>query len=433
MIKDAFLSDPRKSGLDAEHPVSDEAVLQTSPHTPATVLLGVTGCVAAYKSAEVVRGLQKAGIRVKVVMTAHAQEFVGAATFRALTREPVAVGLFDAPGAPLHHISLAQEADLFLIAPCTANVMAKLAAGIADDILTTTALATEAPLLIAPAMNVRMYEAPATRENRERLIGRGVRFIDAEVGYLACGDVGKGRLADVDAIVDAALEALGHRRDLKGLRVLVTAGPTVEAIDPVRCITNHSSGKMGYALAEAALARGAQVDLVSGPVALCAPAGASLHQAQSAQDMLEAARRCFPGVDIALFAAAVCDMRPKEAASKKLKKGNDDERLSLLEFVANPDILATLAAEKSPGQMVVGFAAETDEVATNAQKKLAAKGADLIVANRVGEGLVFGEDCNTALLVDAEGASALPTMRKRALADVILDKAVGMLEDRKAR
>ena len=237
------------------------------------VLVGVTGCIAAYKACEVVRGLQKAGVRAKVVMTEHATEFVGPTTFRALTHEPVAVGLFDEPGDPIHHVSLAQECDAFVIAPCTANVAAKLACGLADDLLTTTALATTAPLVVAPAMNVHMHENAATQENLRVLAARGVTLVEAEEGYLACGDVGKGRLADVDAIVAAALRAAGVRRDLEGRHVLVTAGPTEEPLDPVRCLTNRSSGKTGYAIARAAVRRGARVTLVSGPVALEAPAG----------------------------------------------------------------------------------------------------------------------------------------------------------------
>ncbi len=228
-----------------------------------TVLLGVTGCIAAYKSCEIVRGLQKAGVRVKVVMTEHATQFVGPVTFRALTHEPVAVGLFDDPSDPIHHVSLAQEADVFLIAPCTANVIAKIANGIADDLLTTTALATTAPLVIAPAMNVNMYENGATRYNIGKLHIRGARFIDAGDGYLACGDVGKGRLAEVDDIVSATLDELGVKRDLAGRSVMITAGPTVEPIDPVRYISNHSSGKTGYAIARAAALRGADVTLIS--------------------------------------------------------------------------------------------------------------------------------------------------------------------------
>lgn len=392
-----------------------------------TVVLGVTGCIAAYKSAEIVRGLQKAGVRVKVVMTEHACEFVGPTTFRALTREPVAVDLFDEPGDPIHHVSLAQEADAMLIAPCTANVLAKLACGIADDLLTTTALALTAPLLIAPAMNVHMYENPATRNNMGVLHTRGAHFIEAGDGYLACGEVGKGRLADVDEIVAQTLRALGVKRDLQGRRVLVTAGPTVEAIDPVRYLTNRSSGKTGYAIAQAAALRGADVTLVSGPTALAAPQGVRTVGVESAREMLAAADEAFADCDIAVFSAAVSDMRPKETAAHKLKKGAADAELSTIELVENPDILATLASAKT-SQVVVGFAAETDDVLENAQAKLAKKNADLIVANDVSGEIGFGTEDNKVWLVSADGVLDVPRLAKGEIADIVLDRAVLLLE-----
>ena len=393
-----------------------------------TVLIGVTGCIAAYKSAEIVRALQKRGLRVKVVMTEHATHFVDPLTFRSLTHEPVAVGLFDDPSDPIHHISLAEEADLFLIAPCTANVAAKIAHGIADDLLTTTALACTAPLVIAPAMNVHMYEAAATQENLATLARRGAHIVEAGSGYLACGDVGHGRLAEIEDIVDCVLKTLegDARRDLEGMRVLVTAGPTEEPIDPVRFITNRSSGKMGYAVAEAAAARGAKVTLVSGPVALYAPSGVDRVPVRTACEMLESASDPFERCDIAVFTAAVADMRPAAPVDHKLKKGSSDDAdlLSRIELVENPDILATLAAQKHDGQVVIGFAAETDDVVANAQRKLASKHADLIVANRVGEGVAFGTDDNQATFVLADGSVELPLMPKRELADRILDQAL---------
>lgn len=393
-----------------------------------TVLIGVTGCIAAYKSAEIVRALQKRGLRVKVVMTEHATHFVDPLTFRSLTHEPVAVGLFDDPSDPIHHISLAEEADLFLIAPCTANVAAKIAHGIADDLLTTTALACTAPLVIAPAMNVHMYEAAATQENLATLARRGAHIVEAGSGYLACGDVGRGRLAEIEDIVDCVLETLegDARRDLEGMRVLVTAGPTEEPIDPVRFITNRSSGKMGYAVAEAAAARGAKVTLVSGPVAFDAPSGVDRVPVRTACEMLESASDPFERCDIAVFTAAVADMRPAAPVDHKLKKGSSDDAdlLSRIELVENPDILATLAAQKHDGQVVIGFAAETDDVVANAQRKLASKHADLIVANRVGEGVAFGTDDNQATFVLADGSVELPLMPKRELADRILDQAL---------
>ncbi|MEA5019666.1 MAG: bifunctional phosphopantothenoylcysteine decarboxylase/phosphopantothenate--cysteine ligase CoaBC [Gordonibacter sp.] len=405
-----------------------QAVEPASGSTPRkTVLVGVTGCIAAYKTCEIVRLLQKAGVRVKVVMTEHATEFVGPTTFRALTHETVAVGLFDDPSDPIHHVSLAQEADAFLVAPCTANVIAKIANGLADDLLTTTALATTSPLIIAPAMNVNMYENGATRYNIGKLHIRGVRIVEAGDGYLACGDVGKGRLAEPLDIVAAVLEELGVRRDLTGRHVLVTAGPTIEPIDPVRYITNHSSGKTGYAIARAAALRGADVTLVSGPVSLSVSEGVHVVHVRTARDMFAAAQESFATADIGIFSAAVADMRPREAATCKLKKGTADADLGTIELIENPDILATLAAGKREGQVVVGFAAETNDVVANAQKKLRTKHADLIVGNEVGEGRAFGTDDNEVWFVSAEETYDLPLMSKERLADEILDRAVQFL------
>ena len=390
-----------------------------------TVLIGVTGCVAIYKTCEIVRGLQKAGLRVKVVMTESATHFINPTLFRSLTREPVAVGLFDdAPGDPIHHISLAKEADLFLIAPCTANVMAKMAHGIADDLLTTTALATTAPILVAPAMNVNMYENVATQENMETLRARGVTFIDSGTGYLACGDVGKGRLAEVDDIVAAALEMLQVKRDLAGKHVLITAGPTIEPIDPARYISNRSSGKTGFAIAQEAHDRGAEVTLVTGPVALADIAGANTVRVETALEMFAAVESAFSSSDIAIFSAAVCDARPKERSERKLKKGADDAVLASLELVENPDILATMGERKRPDQFVVGFAAETENVQENARKKLVAKGADMIVGNDVSHGKGFATDDNQVIFVTEDGCEQLPLMSKQELAAHILDRCL---------
>lgn len=391
------------------------------------VLIGITGCIAAYKSCEIVRGLQKAGVRCKVVMTEHATEFVGPTTFRALTREPVAVGLFDNPGDPIHHISLAQECDLFLIAPCTANVAAKLAHGIADDLLTTTALATKAPIMLAPAMNVAMYEAAATQDNLETLRRRGCAVLEPDEGYQACGDVGRGRMPEPSRIVDSVLAKLaeirGFEADMQGLSVMVTAGPTVEAIDAVRYISNHSSGKMGYALAEEAAVRGASVTLVSGPVSLEAPEGVTLVRVKSAREMLAAAQEAFASSDIAVFAAAVADYRPADPSDRKLKKGTDDNALSSISLVENPDILKTLASRKEH-RYVVGFAAETNDVIENGRAKLVRKNADMIVANRVGEGLAFGTDDNAATLITKSGEVDLAIMPKSQMAHEILSAAL---------
>ena len=455
------------------------------------VLVGVTGCIAAYKAGEIVRAQQKAGVRVKVVMTEHGTHFVDPVTFRALTHEKVAVGLFDDPSDPIHHISLAQECDVFLIAPCTANVMAKVACGIADDLRSTTARATTATLAIAPAANGHMYEAAATQENMVTLRRRGVRFIEGDAGYLACGDTGRGRLADPAVIVRETLGLLAERVGLDALReaceqygevpfttvmeqinavssrhpercaesasapiptdtplpaavadgaatmpagalagrtVLVTAGPTVEPIDSVRYISNYSSGKRGYAIAEAAAAAGARVVLVSGPVALAAPAGVEVVPVKTARDMLAAAASVFPAADAAIFAAAVADLRPTNPADRKLKKGRDDAALANVPLTENPDILATLAAGKRPDQYVVGFAAETNDVLMNAHAKLQKKNADMIVANQVGDGLAFGTDNNEVWLVTEGDDVLLPLMSKRAVAERLVEVVAAHLD-----
>lgn len=407
---------------------------QGKPH----VLLGVTGCIAAYKAAELLRELQRRGAEVRVVMTAHGAEFVGPATFRALTDAPVGLDTFGDPSDAIPHIRLAEWADAFAIAPCTANVAAKLACGIADDLLTTTALACTAPLVLAPAMNVRMYESPATQANLATLRERGAHVLEADDGYQACGDSGPGRMPEPAAVADAVMallagapaansssgEALGS---LAGRRVLVTAGPTVEPIDAVRFLSNHSSGKMGYAVAAEAARRGAEVTLVSGPVALEAPTGCRRVQVGTAREMAAAATEVFSDVDLAVLTAAVADFRPAQEASRKLKKGVDDERLRAIELVENPDILAACASAKRPGQVVVGFAAETHDLLAHARAKLEAKGADLIVANLVGHGRGFGADENQAVLVTAEGAEELPMMPKAQLASVVLDAAAELL------
>lgn len=388
-----------------------------------TVLVGVTGCIGAYKACELVRQLQKAGMRVKVTMTEHATHFVDPLTFRSLTHEPVAVGLFDDPADPIHHISLAEEADAFIIAPATANVIAKLSAGIADDLLTTTALACTCPLLVAPAMNVHMFENAITQQNIEALRRRGIDIIEPESGYLACGDIGKGRLADPHVLCQAVLARLAVKQNLRGKKILITAGPTHEAIDPVRFISNNSSGKSGYALAEAAAQRGAQVTLVSGPVALAPPANVTTIPVTTALEMLAACEKPFEEADIAIFSAAVSDLRPVHSADHKLKKGSDDDALLTMLFTENPDIIATLASRKL-AQIVIGYAAETHDVVANAQKKLIQKHADMIIANDVSEGKAFNVDTNQVTFVTLESLEPLPLMSKSALANAILDKAL---------
>ena len=416
-----------------------------------TVLIGVTGCIAAYKACELVRALQKKDYHVKVVMTKNATQFINPTTFRALTNEPVALDLFVGASDPIYHISLAAEADLFIIAPCTANVIAKLATGIADDLLTTTALATTAPLLVAPAMNVHMYENPATQHNLQTLISRGVTIVDAETGYLACGDIGKGRMpepeylaARIDALLsekseatlDAALSGAistdstspnAALQDLTGKTVMITAGPTQEPIDPVRFISNPSSGKMGYALARAAHARGAQVVLISGPVAIAPPDGVRLVSVKTAQDMMHACEKEFPNCDIALFTAAVSDMRPVHVSLTKLKKGKDGTALSSIELVENPDILKTCSTMKKANQVVIGFAAETNDIVENARKKLINKDVHAIVANNVSEGKAFGLDEDEALFITREACVPFGLMPKQDLAQAILDKACAFM------
>lgn len=391
-----------------------------------TVLLGVTGCIAAYKVCEIVRGIQKTAsdLNVKVVMTEHATKFVGPTTFRALTGNEVAVSLFDEASDPIHHISLAKEADVFCIAPATANVIAKIANGIADDLLTTTALATRAPLVIAPAMNDKMFENDKTQENIARCEAKGARIVSPASGYLACGDVGAGRLEDPQVIVAEILQALSRSRDLAGKRVLVTAGPTQEAIDPVRYLSNRSSGIQGYAIAAEAAARGAQVTLVSGPVALQQPEGVTCIQVRSAREMLAACEAPFKTADLAVFVAAVSDWRPAEVSQGKIKHDGGNLELTL---VPNPDIAATLAADKR-GTYVVTFAAETGDPLDYAKAKLVKKNADLVVANDVSsDALGMGTVDNHVWFVERDGVVELPTCSKRAIARELLSRVAKQL------
>ncbi len=387
-----------------------------------TVLLCVTGCIAAYKSCEIVRLLQKQGIRVKVLMTEHASQFVGPTTFRALTHEKVAIDLFDDPTDPIHHISLAQEPDLVLVAPATANVIAKMAHGIADDLMSTTLLATEKPVLVAPAMNAGMWRATATRENVETLRRRGVTTVGPGSGYLACGDVDTGRLADPEDIVAAALAALEPDTTLANTSVLITAGPTFEPIDPVRFIGNRSSGKMGAALAETALKLGARsVTLVLGPSSVETPAGVQVHRVETAAEMLEATEREGEEADIIVCAAAVADYRPRNVANRKIKKA--DGGLNAIELVETTDILGTISHKKGE-RTVIGFAAETNDLLDHAQAKLSTKGCDAIVANDVTrDDSGFGTDTNKAWWVTSDGAEELPTLSKAELAREIWRRA----------
>ena len=353
-------------------------------------------------------------------MSEHTTEFVGPLTFRALTNEPVAVGLFDDPSDPIHHISLAQEPDLVVVAPATANIIAKMANGIADDLISTTLLATPRPIVIAPAMNNGMWKAPATQANMATLRDRGVHVVGPGSGYLACGDVDTGRMSEPEDIVEAICEVLNPApQDLAGKRIVITAGPTHEPIDPVRFIGNRSSGKMGIALAGEAARRGAAVTLVLGPTSLDVPRGVECVHVQTAAEMLHAALNAFQTADAAICAAAVADYTPASPADHKLKKAN--ERLDRIELVETVDILAELSRQKGE-RCVIGFAAETDNVVEYAERKLARKGCDAIIANDVSRAdSGFGTDTNKAWIVSTAGTQELPVLTKPQLADSILD------------
>ncbi len=392
------------------------------------ITLGVTGGVAAYKAAELVRRLQQDAFTIQVVMTRGAREFITPLTFAALSGQKVITDLFaESSGeanleSAIEHIAVAQRTDLLLVAPATADILAKFARGIADDFLTTLYLASTAPVVVAPAMNVNMWNHPATQENVEILRARGVKIVDPDEGYLACGMTGAGRLAGQAAIVAAVHEALHAVRDLAGENILVTAGPTRENVDPVRYLTNRSSGKMGYAVAEAAARRGAHVILVSGPTSLEAPAGVERVDVRTAEEMHRAVLDKVASCSIAIFAAAVSDYRPTEPNGEKIKRNKESFTLSL---EPTPDILASVARNKGEC-FVVGFAAETDHVAENARKKLASKNADLIVANDVSaEGAGFDHDTNIVTLFARDGRDlALPRMSKSEVAQRILDEVV---------
>jgi phosphopantothenoylcysteine decarboxylase/phosphopantothenate--cysteine ligase len=390
------------------------------------IVLGVTGSIAAYKAADLASRLTQAGFSVHTVMTENATKLIAPATFRALTGRPVATEMFDLSNPfSIEHVSLAEIADALVIAPATANVIAKLAHGIADDLLTCTALATRAPILIAPAMHTAMWENPATLANVETLRERGVAFAGPAVGRLASGGHGAGRMAPVDDILDEIGALLGRHGSLEGRRVVVTAGGTREAIDPVRFLGNRSSGKMGYAVAAAARDRGACVTLISAPVTIHRPAGVRTIDVTTADEMLAAVEQALPGSDVLIMAAAVADFAPAKALSKKAKKANASLSIDLRR---TPDILD--AVRDVPVKVRVGFAAETDNLLENARDKLARKNLDLVVANDVGgENSPFGSDENQAILVGRADATPTPRLSKRALADLILDRVVALLEN----
>src|SRR6202795_2146606 len=400
------------------------------------IALGVSGGIAAYTAAEIVRLLQDRGIRVQVLMTQGAQQFVRPLTFAALSGEKVITEMFasgDENAQPnidsaIEHIAVAQSIDALLVVPATADVLAKFAQGIAGDFLTTLYLATTAPVVVAPAMNVNMWNHPATQANLEILRKRGVRIVEPGDGYLACGMTGPGRLAENDLIVAAAMEALGASQELAGETVLITAGPTREKIDPVRYLTNRSSGRMGYALAEAALRRGARVLLVSGPTSLTAPGAAEVTPVESTEEMRQATLKLLPEATVVIKTAAVSDYRPKSEASQKIKRSGP----MTLDLEPTVDILVEIARHKQ-SQLIIGFAAETQNALENARKKLASKSLDAIVVNDVSrEGVGFDSDRNAVTIITRDEIVEVPETTKWEVAQRVLDQVVRLRQHRKA-
>jgi phosphopantothenoylcysteine decarboxylase / phosphopantothenate---cysteine ligase len=391
------------------------------------IALGVTGGIAAYKAAEIARRLQDRNIRVQVIMTNAAQEFVRPLTFAALTGEKVITEMF-AQGdssatldSSVEHIGVAQSIDALLVAPATAATLARFAHGLAEDFLSTLYLATTAPVVVAPAMNVNMWRHPATQSNLQILRGRGVTIVEPGEGYLACGMVGEGRLADADGIVEALLARIAQSESLKGEHVLISAGPTYEPIDPVRFLGNRSSGKMGYALAEAALRRGARVTLVSGPTALTAPPVEEFVQVETSAQMREALLARFGRASITIMTAAVSDFAPVQVAGQKIKR----EAAMNLDLQPTADILAELGTNRAPGQLLIGFAAETQNLVENARRKLERKHLDAIVLNDVSRpGLGFGSERNSGEIITADESRVIPEMSKLEMAGCILDVVV---------
>jgi phosphopantothenoylcysteine decarboxylase/phosphopantothenate--cysteine ligase len=384
------------------------------------IVLGVTGGIAAYKAAEIVRLLVKAQANVRVIMTKNAQEFITPLTLQTLSGNPVSTETFDlTQESEIGHIRLADTTDLILVAPATANVIAKLANGLADDLLTTVLLATTAPVLIAPAMNVHMYAHPLVQENMRKLAGIGYHIVEPSSGELACGYEGKGRLADPSDIVEEVQAAL-TKKDLTNERIIVTAGPNCEPIDPVRFISNRSTGKMGYAMARVAQQRGAHVTLVSGPTSLPLPRGIDFHSVRTACEMQQAVLNAYPQATMVVSAAAIADYRPAEVAPQKIKKGVGEFVISL---DRNPDIIAGLGRQKG-ARLLVGFATETEDVLQNAERKLKSKNLDMIVANDVTqEGAGFAHDTNIVTLIDRTGrVEPLSMMSKDAVAHAVYDR-----------
>lgn len=393
-----------------------------------TVVLGVTGGIAAYKACELTSSLVKKNLDVHVIMTKHAEEFVSALTFQSLSQNYVVTDMFEQPKSwDIEHIALAKRADVFAIVPATANIIGKMASGIADDMLSTTVMATTAPIVLAPAMNTKMYENPMVQSNIEKLRSFGYHFVDPAFGRLACADIGQGKLAEVSVIEEHILFHLYKSQELRGKKVMVTAGPTREAIDPVRYITNHSSGKMGYAIAREAAMMGGEVTLISGPVNIePSPLIQQVVRTSSAQEMYQEVTKYFTQADIVVKAAAVADYRPQDYSDSKIKKTDDD---LMIRLSRNKDIAMELGKIKKH-QVIVGFAAETDDFIENAKKKLKKKNFDFVVLNDIRqEGAGFEGDTNIVKFVEHENVEELPMMSKNELAVQILRKAVSIRKD----
>jgi phosphopantothenoylcysteine decarboxylase/phosphopantothenate--cysteine ligase len=397
--------------------------------TNKNVIIGICGGISAYKVVDVVSRLKKLNAIVTVIMTENATKFVSPLTLRAISHEPVITDMFAEPDNwDTEHISLAQKADLFVVAPATANVLGKIASGVADDMLTTTIMATDAPVLFVPAMNTGMYENPIVQENIVKLKQHGYRIMEPGTGLMACGTSGKGRLPEPSQIVEEIIGILRPKRDLAGTKVLITAGPTVEAIDPVRFISNRSSGKMGYAIAQNALNRGAEVILVTGPVNIEPPVGANVISVTTADEMYEAVMRNYEACDVMIMMAAVADYRSESVEANKIKKTNEEMTIRLIK---NHDIAAELGKVKG-SRILVGACAETENLIENANKKIKSKNFDLIMANDVTvEGAGFGIDTNIVQIVSADGdIASLPIMSKTEVADYLLSSVVELLEKR---
>ena len=394
-----------------------------------TVVLGVTGGIAAYKALELTSKLVKSGAQVKVIMTKSAVEFVAPLSFQSLSGNPVAIDTFDEPKSwEIRHISLAKAADVFAIVPCTANIIGKIAGGIADDMLTTTVMATKAPVLIAPAMNTNMFENPILQDNLKTLEHYGYEVIQPASGYLACGDTGAGKMPEPETLLSYILRQIAAEKDLEGKKVLVTAGPTQESIDPVRYITNHSSGKMGYALAKAAMLRGADVTLVSGPCSITPPPFVKVVPVVTAKDMFDAVTFVSAEQDIIIKAAAVADYRPKQVFDEKVKK--QDKEMSI-ELKKTDDILKYLGEHRTPQQFLCGFSMETQNMIGNSRAKLGKKHLDMVAANNLKvAGAGFQGDTNVLTLITQDEDVSLQLMSKEDAANIILDKILSIMKER---